>query len=76
MGSTDLRTAKHKLLDQLMVENSGHDLRHYVSTHRSVGTSWRRIAAGVIGLTGVDVTDQTLIDWFTTEPAATRDVAS
>ncbi len=65
MPPTDLRTAKHKLLDQIMVAKSGYDLGHYVRGQRADGLSWRRIAAAVTGLTGEDIADVTLIDWFT-----------
>jgi hypothetical protein len=65
MASTDARTAKHLLIDEIMVEKSGHGLAHYVTSERGAGRSWRRIASAVTGLTGVDITDVTLIDWFT-----------
>jgi hypothetical protein len=64
MGPTDLRTAKHKLLDRLMIDQSGHDLEHYVREQRLAGASWRRITTAVTAATGVSVTDQTLNEWF------------
>jgi len=64
MASTDARTAKHQLIDEIMVERTGQDLAHYVTTERATGTSWRRIATAVHRLTDVDVTDVTIIGWF------------
>lgn len=67
------RTAKHKLLDTIMVTRSGNDLGYYVATQRTDGLSWRKIAAAVTRITGEDIADVTLIDWFaeaTSEPAA------
>lgn len=64
MASTDARTAKHQLIDEIMVDKTGHDLAHYVTTERGTGTSWRRIASAVQRLTDVDVTDVTIMGWF------------
>ena len=64
MPPTTARTAKHKLLDSIMAERAGSDLAAYVAGQRADGQSWRKIAAAVAGLTGEDITDVTLIDWF------------
>lgn len=64
MAPTDLRTAKHKLLDHIMVARTGSDLGHYVRAQRTDGTSWRRIATAVARLTNEELADVTLIDWF------------
>lgn len=69
MASTDARTAKHQLIDQIMADKSGYDLAHYVTTERAAGRSWRRIASAVTRLTDIDIADVTLIDWFA-EPAS------
>ena len=63
------RTAKHKLLDTIMATDFGTTLGAYVNARRAEGVSWRRIAAAVTVITGEDIADVTLIDWFdTTEP--------
>lgn len=64
MPPTTARTAKHKLLDSIMAERAGSDLATYVTGQRADGQSWRKIAAAVAALTGEDITDMTLIDWF------------
>ena len=64
MAPTDLRTAKHKLLDHIMVARTGSDLGHYVRAQRADGTSWRRIASAVSRITDEELADVTLIDWF------------
>lgn len=65
MPPTDTaRTAKHKLLDRIMVNQSGTDLGGYVARQRADGQSWRKIAAAVHRITGEDVADVTLIAWF------------
>lgn len=68
MPPTTARTAKHKLLDSIMAERAGSDLATYVTGQRAAGQSWRKIAAAVAGITGEDITDMTLIDWFQDKP--------
>jgi hypothetical protein len=58
------RTAKHKLLDNVLATNCGTTLAPYVATQRAAGASWRTIAADITGITGEDIDDQTLINWF------------
>ena len=61
--STDTRTTKHQLIDVHMVAKTGRDLAHYVAARRADGQSWRLIARSVTELTGVDIAEQSLLDW-------------
>lgn len=60
---TGTRTPKHQLIDVHMVAKTGKDLAAYVSARRADGVSWRVIARSVHDLTGVDVAEQSLLDW-------------
>ena len=70
--STDTRSPKHKLLDNLLAAKGRRNLRTYVKAERAKGTSWRLIAKAVSDITGEDISPPALIAWF---PEQTEAVA-
>jgi hypothetical protein len=55
------RSATYELAD---IRTDGH-LAELVATARTAGASWRSIARRLYADHGVDVTEQTLRNWFT-----------
>ena len=55
-----MRSTKRLLIE----ERLGQDLSAYVTDLRQDGTPWTAIATRVSRVSGVEVTHQTLINWF------------
>jgi hypothetical protein len=45
-------------------------LDEFVLGQRAAGIAWRKIAIELLERTGVDVTEQTLRNWYATDPRA------
>ena len=58
MTQTTLHTAADRLL------GDAGPLEELVADRRNQGVSWRKIAAELRDLTGIDVTHETLRSWF------------
>ncbi len=59
-------TAMQRLADHIL----GGGLAHYVTERRQRGDSWRRISLDLRDDTGVDVTHQTLSNWYGADESA------
>jgi hypothetical protein len=62
-AADDTRTAKHKLLDLMLTERTGHDLAHLITESREAGRTYRQICWTIRDVTGEQVTEQSLLNW-------------
>jgi len=62
-AADDTRTAKHKLLDLMLTERTGHNLAQLVSESREAGRTYREITWTIRELTGEQITEQSLLNW-------------
>jgi hypothetical protein len=62
-AADDTRTAKHKLLDLMLAQRSGHNLASLVTQLREAGRTHREITWTIHELTGEQITEQSLLNW-------------